>query len=54
MKKNSQIITLLIDMTRETKKNEIKSFFIFIKKTREAFKTFKRIFIIIFILKYYN
>ena len=54
MKKFSQIIALLINATRETKKNEIKSFFIFIKKTREAFEILKRIFIITFILKHYN
>ena len=50
----SQIIAFLINVTREAKKNEIKSFFIFIKKAREAFKNFKRMFIITFILKHYN
>ena len=50
----SQIIASLINITRETKKGEIKSFFVFIKKIRETFKIFKRVFIITFILKYYN
>ena len=44
----------LINITREIKKSEIKLFFIFIKETREIFKTFKRMFIITFILKHYN
>ena len=41
IKRFSQIIVFLISIIRETKKSEIKSFFIFIKKPLEAFKTFK-------------
>ena len=44
----------LINITREAKKSEIKLFFIFIKKIRETFEIFKRMFIITFILENYN
>ena len=44
----------LINVTREIKKNEIKLFFVFIKKIYEIFKNFKRVFIITFVLKHYN
>ena len=41
MKKNSQIIVFLMNLIKKIKKNEIKLFFIFNKKTREIFEIFK-------------
>ena len=50
----SQITASLIDLTRDAKKNETRSIFAMIKKTKKVFEKLKKIFIIVFVLTYFD
>ena len=54
MKKFSQIVASLIDLTRDAKKNETRSIFAMIKKTKKVFEKLKKIFITASILAYFD